>query len=94
MHASQCDTLLGLNLRMPLYNQPSEEHYCVGHPDILEPASNSAFSAFAYTDGHSAGIAFKGVRHKALTIGVPFECIADEKRRELAMRAMLNFLTQ
>lgn len=94
MHASQCDTLLGLNLRMPLYNQPSEAHYCVGHPDILEPASNSAFSAFAYTDGHSAGIAFKGVRHKALTIGVPFECIADEKRRELAMRAMLNFLTK
>ncbi len=94
MHAHQCDTLLGLNIRMPLYNQPSEVHYCVGHPDILEPASNSAFSAFAYPDGHSAGVAYKGANHKALTIGVPFECIADEKCREQAMRAMLNYLTQ
>jgi hypothetical protein len=66
----------------------------VGHPDILVPASKQGFSAFAYITGHSAGVAFKGVTHRAITIGVPFECISDASRSAMAMRALLNFLTQ
>ena len=94
MRANQCDTLLGLNLRMPLYNRPSELHYSVGHPDILEPSTSDAFSAFAYTDGHAAGVAYKSTSHRTITMGVPFECIVDSKKREQAMRAILHYLTQ
>ncbi len=89
-----CATLLGLNMQIPVYNQPSAEHYSVGHPDILVPSSKRGFSAFAYTMGKSAGVAYKGKNHRAITIGVPFECIADEQRREIIMRSILNFLTQ
>jgi hypothetical protein len=81
-------------MRLPLYNIPSEEHYSVGHPDILKPANKSGFTAFAYTMGKSAGVAYKADTHRAITIAVPFECIADEQYQEMAIRAILNFLSQ
>lgn len=92
--ADSCAMIRGLNIQLPLYHTPSAEHYAVGHPDILVPASKQGFSAFAYITGHSAGVAFKGVTHRAITIGVPFECISDASRSAMAMRALLNFLTQ
>ncbi|MBO5676653.1 MAG: hypothetical protein J6S02_00730 [Bacteroidaceae bacterium] len=92
--ADSCGTLLGLNMQIPVYNTPSAEHYAVGHPDVLVPSGKTGFSAFAYTMGKSAGVAYKGKKHRAITLGVPFECIADPQRRELVMRAMLNYLIQ
>ena len=92
--ADSCATLLGLNMKLPLYNQPNEVHYSVGHPDILKPSNKQGFSAFAYTMGKSAGVAYKADTHRAITIAVPFECIADEQYQDMAIRAMLNFLTQ
>lgn len=92
--SDSCATILGLNMQLPVYNTPNAEHYSVGHPDILVPANKQGFSAFAYTAGKSAGVAYKGKTHRAITLGVPFECISDESRKEVVLRALINFLTQ
>ena len=86
------DTLYGLNLHIPLYHQLGDAHYPVGTPDQLAPSSSTAFAAFAYPNGYPAGVAFQGPHHRAITLGVPFECIADEQIRRMAMRAILNYL--
>ncbi|RRD80616.1 hypothetical protein EII14_01035 [Alloprevotella sp. OH1205_COT-284] len=85
-------TFRGLKLDLPIYNHHNREHFACRQSDILSPAEG-AFSAFSYgVDGYSAGVAFPGRKHKTITMGFPFECLADESIRVQAMKAMLNFL--
>lgn len=92
--SDSCASIIGLNLSLPLYHQPSSIHYSVGNPDILVPSNNNAFSAFAYTIGKSAGVAYKADTHRALTISVPFECISDANLRAKVMRTAITFLLE
>ena len=92
MPSDSCATILGLNMQLPVYVQPSSAHYAAGRPDILCPASKQAFTAFAYTNSQPAGVAYKGCNHSAITLAIPFECLADEQRKEYVMRAVLAFL--
>ena len=92
--SDSCETIVGLNLRLPIYNQPSDQHYSTGHPDILLPANDNAFSAFAYTMGVSAGVAYQPSTHRAITMGVPFECISDANLRASVMRAIIFYLIE
>lgn len=88
------NTVRGLNLRIPLRRTLSADHYFLQAPDALLPADPGAFTAFAYSSGLSAGIAYKGPAYRVIATGFPFECISDETIRKQAMGALIRFLTQ
>ena len=88
------DTIRGLNLNFALYRSPNAQHYAAQHPDALLPASRQAFPAFAYANGQGAGVAYKGRSYRVVTMGFPFECIREQKVKDLAMHALLTFLTE
>lgn len=84
-------TVRGLNLDIPIYRTPGEEHYAVQAPDCISP-TGSAFCAFVYGGGSSAGIAYRGEDYRVLALGFPFECIRSEQVRDQTMGALLRFL--
>ena len=84
----------GLNMRFPIYRQPNSAHYAAVAPDAIVPAGTKAFAAFAYGNGQSAGVAYKGRDYRTLSMGFPFECIRDAEVRQKAMKAMLDFLSK
>lgn len=92
--AYSCAQITGLNLALPIYHQPSEQHYAVGNPDILVPANKNGFPAFAYSVKQSAGVAYATETHRAITMAFPFECISDENIRGTVMRALLSYLLE
>ena len=100
LHYTHADTLLadfsedinGLGKVIPIYRTPNDIHYAAVDPDVVTPSDDATFSAFAYSEGHSAGIAYNGKDYKVIATGFPFECIIDEKMRATAMHAILKFL--
>lgn len=92
--ATESDTLQGLNRTFSIHRTPCEEHYAAQHPDILVPTDNTAFSAFAYADGQSAGTAYRGDRYRVLAMGFPFDCIRSVSTRHEFMAAILRFLCE
>lgn len=92
--ATESDTLQGLNRTFCIYRTPCEEHYAAQHPDIIVPADETAFSAFAYANGMSAGTAYRGEQYRVLAMGFPFECIRNVTMRNEAMEAILRFLCE
>ena len=87
------ETASGLNLHFRLLRQPNADHYAVQAPDAILPASRQAFPAFAFGGGQGAGVAYKGRSYRVVSMSFPFECIAESKVRNLAMKALLDFLT-
>ncbi len=64
--------------------------YAVTAPESIIPL-DSAFPAFAYTDGNrSAGIAYKGT-YSTFVLGFPFESIMSEMDRAHVMAGILGF---
>ncbi len=86
-------TVRGLNLDIPIYRTPGEEHYAVQAPDAIAPAAG-AFCAFAYGGGLPAGTAYRGDDYRVIAIGFPFECIRSRGVRDQAMDALLRFLLE
>lgn len=87
-------TFCGMGIDIPVYNQPGEAHYPCQRSDILEPAGDSAFAAFAYSpNGFSAGVAWTAPG-RGVTMGFPIDCISDEAVRRTVMKAILRFLLQ
>lgn len=86
------DTIHGLNLTFPILRTPGATHYAAQQADALMPASSDAFSVFAYSTLQGAGVAYKGKDYRVLSMGFPFETIADAGVRRSAMGAMLKFL--
>ncbi len=84
----------GLNMQFPIYREINSTHYAAIDPDAIVPAASNAFAAFAYGNGQSAGVAYKGKDYRTLSMGFPFECIRDASVRQKAMKAMLEFLTK
>lgn len=92
------ETVTGLGtqfdiLRRPFVSNP-DAHYAAPAPDALLPVGSRAFSAFAYGAGQGAGVAYEGKDYRAVTLGFPFECIADPTVRTRAMGALLRFLSR
>lgn len=86
-------TFYGLQLDLPIYHRPCAQHFACTHTDVLVPTVKEAFSAFAYgKGGYSAGVAYPGRKGRVITMGFPFECIADPHLRSTAMHALLRFL--
>ncbi len=84
----------GLNMQFPIYREINSTHYAAIDPDAIVPAASNAFAAFAYGNGQSAGVAYKGKDYRTLSMGFPFECIRDASVRQKAMKAILEFLTK
>lgn len=89
----QSDTIQGLGMTFTFHRQPSHLHYAAQQPDNLLPVA-PAFAAMKYGDNQSACVAYSSYDYRVLTMGFPFECIREEKRREAIMRGVLNFLLQ
>lgn len=86
------DSLIGLNLTLPFYNQLNEDHYTIQNCDLILPTDDSAFTAFTFSDRTPCGVAFRGKQRRAIMMTVPFECITSATIRQQAMKAMLRFL--
>lgn len=82
----------GLNISLPLLRLPNDRHYHAADVDCIYPIDAQGFSAFAYSDGRSAGIAWPGKRYRVIATGFPFECIDDSMIRMQSMKAFLHFL--
>ncbi len=84
----------GLGKEFSYYNQLNARHYAATHPEILKPVGSTAFCAMRYLSGTSAAVAYKSSSYRTFTMGIPLECISDEKTRHSIMLGILNFLTE
>ena len=85
------NTVNGLGTTLQYWNQLNADHYAAVSTDALRPVG-SAYTAMQYADGQDAAIAYKGNDYSAFTMGFPFECIKDAKKRHSIMRGILNYL--
>ena len=86
------DAITALGTTLHIQRTVSDSIYAVQHPDVLQPASKAAFTAFAYADGQPAGIALQDGKRRAICMGFPLEAIRTDYERSMAMRAILKFL--
>ena len=84
----------GLGKEFGYYCQLNARHYAATHPEILKPVGRTAFCAMRYLSGTSAAVAYKSSSYRTFTMGIPLECISDEKTRHGIMLGILNFLTE
>ena len=85
------NTVTGLSTAIQYWHRLNGEHYAAVSTDVLLPVG-SAYIAMQYADGQDAAVAYKGTDYSAFTMGFPFECIKDEKKRSSIMRGILNYL--
>ncbi len=72
----------------------SEKIYRVESPDAIEPANKDSHTVLRYTENNlSAGVAFSGA-YKVYAMGVPFEVIQSEDKKDELMATILSFLTK
>lgn len=65
--------------------------YRVEAPDGIEPANEKAHTIYRYQSNQiSAGVLFES-RHKAISLGFPFETLISKDQRDALMQAILNF---
>lgn len=81
----------GMGTTMQFYRSLNEEHYAATAPDALQPVA-PAYAALRYSDGRDAAVAYNGQDCRTFTMGIPFECIKDARKRASIMRGILNFL--
>jgi len=84
--------ITGLKLHFAVCRDFNPYIYALQCSDCLLPVGARAFSAFAYSGGLSAGVAYKGSDYRVVAMGFPFESIADAAVRADAMNAILRFL--
>ena len=67
--------------------------YIVESPDAIEPAGSGAHTVFRYAQNNlSAAIAYRGEKYATFIMGVPFETITEEQKRQEVMRTILQCL--
>lgn len=90
-YSAACDTIRGLGTTFTYHNSINARHYAALTADNLT-TRQPAYAAMLYADGSSACVAYRGSDYRALTLGFPFECIKDAKKRYAIMRGLINFL--
>ena len=83
----------GMGTTIQYYKELNEEHYAATSADILQPVQ-PAFTAMQYGDGLDAAVAYRGKDYRSFVMGVPFECIQGQQKKNDIMRGILNFLLQ
>ncbi|WP_287827833.1 xanthan lyase [Bacteroides sp.] len=82
------------NNRYTFNQNLSEKTYRVESPDAIEPANKDSHTVLRYTENNlSAGVAFSGA-YKVYAMGVPFEVIQSEDKKDELMATILSFLTK
>ena len=67
--------------------------YIVESPDAIEPASAGAYTVFRYAQNNlSAAVGYRGEKYSTFIMGVPFETITEEQKREELMKTILYCL--
>jgi len=85
------NTVTGLGTAIQYWNRLNATHYAAVSTDVIMPVS-SGFIVMQYADGQDAAIAYKGNDYRSITMGFPFECITDAKKRSSIMRGIINYL--
>ncbi len=85
------DRIDGLGQNFSIVRAVNSRHFAATSVDVITPLP-SAFCAMKYADGTSAAVAYDGSDYKCITMGFPFECIADAAMRSRIMKGMLNFV--
>ena len=88
------DSLTGVNgmgLSFDFYRTLNASHYASTRCDVLAPMAGAICPA-QYSDGSSAGVAYKGDDKATFLLGFPFECITEANKRAVIMAAILNYL--
>ncbi len=89
-----CDSVRGLGMIFRYHKALNEYHYAATHPEVLKPIADPAICAMQYLTGTSAAVGYKGDDYHVFTMGFPFECIVDEKKRNSIMGGILNYLLE
>lgn len=67
--------------------------YIVESPDAIEPACSEAHTVFRYAQNNlSAAVGYKGEKYSTFIMGVPFEAITEEQKRQELMQTILQCL--
>ena len=67
--------------------------YIVESPDAIEPACSEAHTVFRYAQNNlSAAVGYKGEKYSTFIMGVPFEAITGEQKRQGLMQTILQCL--
>jgi hypothetical protein len=85
------NTVTGLGTAIQYWNRLNATHYAAVSTDVIMPVG-SGFIVMQYADGQDAAIAYKGNDYRSITMGFPFECITDAKKRSSIMRGIINYL--
>ena len=80
------------SLKFDIYREPNSHSYCVPRPTSLRGTAPSANPFLRYDGGEVAAIANLTAKHRAITLGFPFESITEDDKRIELMRSMLNTL--
>ncbi len=87
-YASNTGDLAG----MPFYNEMNEECYAVPHPDGIRNADGRGSVWLRYgSSGIPAAVKFNAEDHKAVSVGVPLECLKNDSDRERIFREAFEF---
>ena len=92
--ALRTDSLAGVNgmgLSFDFFRTLNASHYASTRCDVLAPMDGAICPA-QYSDGSSAGVAFKGDGQATFLLGFPFECITEPDKRATIMTAILSYL--
>ncbi|MBO4827482.1 MAG: xanthan lyase [Prevotella sp.] len=85
------NTVIGMGLTTQFYRALNEQHYAATSTDVISPVEGG-FNVLNYNDGTSACVAYQGQDFRTISLGFPFECLIDQQKRNLMMRAMMDFL--
>ncbi|MBR6964092.1 MAG: xanthan lyase [Prevotella sp.] len=85
------NTVTGMGLTTEFYRTLNEYHYAATSTDVISPVEGG-FNVLNYSNGTSACVAYQGQDFRTISLGFPFECIIDQQKRNLIMRAMMDFL--
>ena len=90
--ASSYGTNTGELAGMPFYCEINEHCYAVPHPDGLRNSDSRGSIWLRYgNSGVPAAVKFNAQEHKAVSIGVPLECLEKDSDRERLFREVLEF---
>ena len=90
--ASSHATNLGLVAGMPFYDRVNPDCYAVPHTDGINPAHRGAAVWLRYDrTGIPAAVRFDAGTYKAVSFGVPLECLKLREDRDKFFREVLEY---
>ncbi len=90
--ASSHGTNLGLVGGMPFYDRVNPDFYAVPHTDGIKPASSKASVIMRYDgSGIPAAVRYNPGNYKAVSFGVPLECLKRSEDRDRLLGEVLEY---